>query len=40
VALHTIRHAEWGITFDATERFVAPVLTNVVQPRERAPTTP
>ena len=30
VALTTIRHAEWGITFDAAERFVAPVLKDVV----------
>ena len=34
VALTTIRHAEWGITFDTTERFVAPVLKDVVAPGE------
>ena len=36
VALHTIRHADWGITFDATERFVAPVLANAVPAAEAA----
>ena len=36
VALTTIRHAEWGITFDATERFAVPVLTKSVPVDEAA----
>ena len=40
VALHTIRHADWGITFDPAERFVAPVLTNAVQAPEPALSAP
>ena len=36
VPLTTIRHAEWGITFDTAERFVAPVLGAVAPAGEAA----
>ena len=40
VPLTTIRHAEWGITFDTTERFVAPVLRDVVTSDETVAAAP